>query len=449
MKSKIADPVAGAAHPLIAPSLRRSFRTSRDIACLCVAWAGSACTITTDDYAPETVAASGRADGSTGAPDSDATMGPASPGSGAPGADGADGTPTSPAAPNANADGIPINPQGSVPGLNGGAGNGGSAGAGGAAEADAGTAPGDDPLQGAASAELIGWAAVAGRGVDTTTGGSLGSVVNATSAGDLVELAASSEPLTIQISGTLDVAELVLTSNKTLVGVGSDATLRGGILIAGTAGSFVSNVIVSNLNVAAATSTAEGDAIQVRFAHHVWIDHCALLDAPDGLLDIVHGSDFVTVSSTRFSYTDAAPDPAHRFANLTGHDAFNGLEDRGHLNVTWHHNFWSDGVSQAAFGRFGRMHVFNNLFRSPGNASVISAGLASSWLIENNHFEDVVTPFSIVAQSGASVVARANVFVRTSGAQDTAGAAFAPPYAYALEPPLGLDARVIAGAGPR
>jgi pectate lyase len=313
---------------------------------------------------------------------------------------------------------------------------------------DAGSsAPGPVPLL--ALSPLVGWAGVAGLGVATTTGGGDVPPVVARTAEELIALAARPEPLTIAVEGTIEVAALAMASNKTLFGVDRAATLLGGIAIRGTPSALVENVIIANLNIAAETSAVDGDGIQVHYAHHVWVDHCALRDAADGLLDIVHGSDFVTVSHTRFSYTSAAPDPAHRFAALVGHDVANGAEDRGHLNVTWHHDFWGEGVAQALSGRFGSIHVFNSLFRSPGGDAVLAAGLESRWLVENNLFEGVAAPHTILLGGGASVAVSGNVYVLTSGARDATAAGFDPAYAYALDTPLELAASIEAEVGPR
>jgi pectate lyase len=303
------------------------------------------------------------------------------------------------------------------------------------------------PLLVSALEAPVGWASVAGRGVETTTGAGLTAPVLARTAEELVALAASPEPLTIGFQGTLDVGALQLTSNKTLIGLGSDATLLGGISIRGQANAFVENVIVANLNVSAATSLVDGDGIQIHHAHHVWIDHCALHDAPNGLLDIVHGSDFVTVSSSIFYYTPDAPEPAHRFATLVGDDALNVLEDRGVLNVTWHHNWWAEGVMEAMTGRYGGIHVFNNLFRSPGDDSVIRAGVDSSWLIESNRFADVAEPHTRLTLT-ASLIAIANVYDATTGSRDATAEGLAPPYEYALDSAIGLEASITAEAGP-
>jgi pectate lyase len=296
---------------------------------------------------------------------------------------------------------------------------------------------------------LVGWASVPGLGVDTTTGGGDAPAVLARTAAELIALAARPEPLTIAIDGTIEVAALAIASNKTLIGVDSEATLLGGIAIRGTPDAFVTNVIIANLNIAAETSAVEGDGIQVHSAHHVWVDHCALRDAADGLLDIVHGSDFVTVSHSRFFYTPAAPDPAHRFAALVGHDAANGAEDRGHLNVTWHHDFWAEGVSQALSARFGSIHVFSNRFRSPGGATVLTAGVESSWLVETNLFEGVAEPHTILFGSGASLAATGNIYLLTSGARDATAAGFVPTYPYALDSLLDVAADIEAEVGPR
>jgi pectate lyase len=317
----------------------------------------------------------------------------------------------------------------------------------GVADVDAGAPAGDAESSAAALPELIGWAGVAGLGLATTTGGGTSAPILVQTAEELVEFARRPEPLTLAIAGTLDVGSIELASDKTLFGTSVEATLRGAIGIGGTAESFARNVIVHNLRIDAASAVPRGDGIQIAFAHHVWIDHCEIRDAAGGLIDIVHGSDFVTVSHTRFLYTDAAPDPAHRFAAIVGHDATNAAEDQGHLRVTWHHNLWGENVSRALIGRFGRLHLFNNLAASPGNETVVEADVSAQVLLENNWFVGVASPHVILPGSGASLEASGNVYVETTGPRDAAGTAAAPPYDYPLATPV---AALITGeAGPR
>lgn len=317
----------------------------------------------------------------------------------------------------------------------------GSGSAGSGAAADSGVPPV------AALPELVGWASVAGLGLATTTGGGSTPAILVQTANELRQLAARPEPLTIAVATTLNVGRLDLASNKTLFGTNASATLRGGIAIRGTLDNFTRNVIVHNLHIDGAISTLNGDAIEVRYAHHVWIDHCEIRDAADGLIDIVRGSDFLTVSRTRFLYTAAAPDPTHRFAALVGHDVTNVMEDQGRLNVTWHHNWWSDNVSRALIARFGSVHLFNNLFTSSGNERVLDADVGARLLVENNVFADVTSPHAIIPGSAASVEAPGNVYLETTGARDVSGAAFVPPYEYQLE--SALAPLVTADVGPQ
>lgn len=139
----------------------------------------------------------------------------------------------------------------------------------------------------------IGWASVSGRGVETTTGGRNGDVVTARTAEELAEYASSPEPLTILIEGTITGdGQIKISSNKTLLGLGASTSLKNIELNM----SGVSNIIIRNLHISDAR-----DAIALRRTHHVWVDHCDLSECGDGLLDITHQSDFVTVSWTRFS----------------------------------------------------------------------------------------------------------------------------------------------------
>lgn len=298
---------------------------------------------------------------------------------------------------------------------------------------------------------LTGWAAVSGDGVTTTTGGAAGRVVRPTSAQQLVDYAASDEPLIIEIVGTFAVPRLQVNSDKTLVGVGDQATLQGGIRIRGASDAFVSNVIVRNLHVNAATSDVDGDGMQIYYAHHVWIDHCELYDAPDGNLDIVHAASWVTVSWTSFRYTAAAPDPNHRFSNLIGHTDGND-EDIDRLKVSFHHCHWSDGVvERMPRVRYGKVHVWNSLYDAHGNHYAVGAGFAAQLLLEANFFDGVNDPHIFYdGEPTAQIVATGNEYASSTGAQDTGqGSAFVPPYVYALVPASGVAALVAASAGPR
>jgi len=294
---------------------------------------------------------------------------------------------------------------------------------------------------------LVGWASVAGQGSATTLGGAAGRVVTARTAAELQEYAGSSEPLVIRVCGTIRAPSVQVTSNKTLVGVGTQATIEGGLRIRGTTDINVRDVVVKNLRVNGAYSAVDGAAIQVYSAHHVWIDHSEVWDSIDGLIQVVHGSDFVTVSWTKFHFTEDTPDKEHRFACLIGHADENAAEDEDHLRVTLHHNWWADYIRQRAPRvRFGDVHLFNNYWSSADNDYSIWAALGSRLLIEQNHFDGVTNPHEL-HDSDAQILASGNIYEQTSGIIASTSTAFTPPYVYDLAPAAEVAAAVAAGAG--
>ncbi|WP_104981451.1 pectate lyase family protein [Sorangium cellulosum] len=335
----------------------------------------------------------------------------------------------------------------------GGAGAGGSGGQGGEG---AGSGSGGGSTGGCPASALVGWAGESGHGVATTTGGLGGATVTATTAEQLLEHAESAEPLIIQISGDIELSgvDIDVASNKTLVGVGPGATLRGRLQIRGKSiGEPIQNVIVQNLKIDASSTVDDG--IQIHFAHHVWVDHVEIWDALDGNLDVVHGSDLVTVSWSKFHYTSNAPDPAHRFSNLVGHSNNNADEDTGRLRVTYHHTWWAEGVTERMPRvRFGEVHVFNNYYSAAGNNYAIGGGLQARLRIENNYFDGVKDPHVFYeAEPTAQIVASGNAYIGladTTRKESGQGSAFTPPYTAALDPAdAALKDVVMRCAGPR
>jgi len=302
---------------------------------------------------------------------------------------------------------------------------------------------------------LIGWASESGDGDSTTKGGMGGQEVTATTAQQLMDYASSSDPLIIHVQGTISAPTVQLANNKTLIGMGNDATINGGLRIRGYSDAFVHNVIIQNLHINGATSGVDGDAVQIHYAHHVWVDHCEIWDASDGNLDIVHGSNWVTVSWTKFHYTSNAPAQDHKFCNLIGHSDNNSSEDTGRLKVTFHHDWWAEGaVERMPRVRFGQVHVFNNYYSAKGNNYCVGAALQARVVVENNVFDDVSQPHIFYdGETTAQMVATGNQYSGASiaqvGQQSGQGAAFDPPYDYTLDPASGIKALVLSNAGPR
>ena len=186
----------------------------------------------------------------------------------------------------------------------------------------------------------------------------------------------------------------------------------------------------------------------------MWFDHCDISDGTDGNLDINAGSDFVTLSWTKFHYTprtdnsgnDSTGASGHRFSNLIG-SGDDVPEDVGHLNVTFHHDWWADNVNQRMpRSRRGKIHVVNNLYTSAGNSYCTNSGFETHLLVENNVYVNVKNPLS--PDANGDMLARNNVFTNTTGTTTANGTGFTPPYTFLPETTGSLADAIKAGAGP-
>lgn len=233
------------------------------------------------------------------------------------------------------------------------------------------------------------------------------------------------QPRIIQVSGIIDISEgkpykdfddqksrslIKIPSDTTLIGVSNNAGFINGSLML----SKVNNVIIRNLKIEAPIDVApkfeegdgwnaEWDGINIITSTYVWIDHVTLTDGKftddmyqekdgwkyvqhDGLLDIKRGSDFITISYCLFENHDKTM--------LIGHSDKNADQDENKLNITLHHNVFLDITQRAPRVRFGKIHMYNNLFKGSVNKSKtvypyqysIGLGYKGSVLSENNQF---------------------------------------------------------------
>jgi pectate lyase len=275
---------------------------------------------------------------------------------------------------------------------------------------------------------LVGWATQGGG----TTGGGSASPITVTSASALSSALSSSSAAVIRISGTISCSGMLsVGSNKSILGI-SGATIAGcGLNI-----DEASNVIVRNVNF----RDWDDDAINVQYSTRVWIDHNSFTNGFDGAVDVKRASDFVTISWNRFF--------GHEKTMLLGHSDDNAGEDRGHLRVTYHHN-WFDGTnSRHPRVRFGNpVHVYNNYYNNIGDYGVAST-MEGCVIVEGNYFENTDDPYHRGEGSSdpGSLVARNNTFVN-SGAGDAGGSCAAIPYSFSLESSGNVRGSVTAGAG--
>jgi len=344
------------------------------------------------------------------------------------------------------------------------AGRGGAAGTGTAGAAGTGTAGAGGCMNPPAASPLVGWAAVDGMGTATTTGGGTATPMVVTTQAAFTSAIAGTAARVIHVTGNFT-GNFGIGSNKTIIGV-CGAELHGHIGI-----SNASNVIVRNIKIvgygvgncaldpsydSSVGCSSGADAVSISSnSHHVWFDHCDVSDGTDGNLDINNGSDFVTISWTKFHYTprtdntgnDSTGASGHRFSNLIG-SGDDVPADVGHLNVTWHHDWWADNVNQRMpRSRNGKIHLFNNLFTSVGNSYCTNAGFQTHLLVENNVYNGVKNPLQ--PDANGDMLARGNQFTGTSGTTTANGTGFTPPYQATLEAVSGVQAAVMAGAGPK
>jgi pectate lyase len=204
-----------------------------------------------------------------------------------------------------------------------------------------------------------------------------------------------------------------LTSNTTLIGLGSDAKIIKGNLVIGEG---TENIIIRNMTfedafdafpawdpgdswkhdtsypgcqesfVDAATGpqlcpggrwNSEYDNISISGGKRVWIDHCTFTDGDrpdklfppvypfphnmveqkvqhhDGQVDITNGADLVTLTYNHFKGHD-------KTSLIGGSDS--RTDDAGKLNVTFRGNWFENAGQRMPRVRFGKVHSYNNYF---------------------------------------------------------------------------------------
>jgi len=222
-----------------------------------------------------------------------------------------------------------------------------------------------------------------------------------------------------------------IPSNTTLLGAAPGAGFQHGMVLLDK----VSNIVIRDLRFSDAYDlfpaweprdnvhgewNAEYDALSLRGAERIWVDHCLFDDGNrpdrlepvrlgqrvqhhDGLLDITHGSDLVTVSWCRFQ--------GHDKTLLIGNS--DGLaSDAGRLRVTLHHNHFHACKERTPRVRYGRVHVASNLFsadRADEIGYTLGVGAQSRLVAEHNHWQlpAGVAPGQLIRRlKGSAVVVR-------------------------------------------
>ncbi|CAI4213864.1 unnamed protein product [Parascedosporium putredinis] len=256
-----------------------------------------------------------------------------------------------------------------------------------------------------------------------TTGGKGGSTTTVSTFAQFTAAAKVSGKLNIVVKGTISGADTVrITSDKTVVGA-SGSQLQG-----------------VDLKVKADS----GDAIGIDASTNVWIDHCDLSsdlnngkDYYDGLLDIKHGADWITVSNTYL----------HDHTSLVGHSD-SQTDDKGKLHVTYANCYWKNTSSRNALVRFGTVHMYNNFF-SGILLSGINTRMGAQVRVESSTWEDSKKP--IISEDSKEVG-----YITISDVNYGGGANAAPlgdfssskiPYSFTLYGKNNVKSKIPAEAG--
>ena len=285
----------------------------------------------------------------------------------------------------------------------------------------------------------IGFAATDGM----TTGGAGGQTVTVSTLAALKSAAGSSSPMIIKVSGVIKGNEgITVKSNKTIIGLSGSKLDGPGLKMYN-----VSNIIVKNMTIVNASAT---DAITIKDrTHHVWIDHCTF-DNPiyDGLVDITQESDYITISWSIFSNAS--------LTSLVG-GGEESVSDKGHLRVTYHHNYFLNTLERSPSLSFGTGHVFNNYYEhtiayKAGQGYGIASRMGANIYTENNYFRNIkgapiATIGTVLGFIGGD---KTNIYNNcASNKISTAASTWRPAYAYKtkLIPAADVPAAVKAGAG--
>lgn len=157
-------------------------------------------------------------------------------------------------------------------------------------------------------------------------------------------------------------------------------------------------------------------------------------DYYDGLIDLTHAADYITVSN---SYIHD-----HWKASLIGHSDSNGDEDTGHLRVTQNNNYWYNINSRTPSIRFGTGHFFNSYF------DVVSDGIntrdGAQVLVESNIFVD--SDKALYSTDDGYAVSVDNDFGDSSNTAE-AGTLTSVPYSYTKLGHANVKAAVVGTAG--
>ncbi|THX98597.1 putative pectate lyase [Aureobasidium pullulans] len=274
-----------------------------------------------------------------------------------------------------------------------------------------------------------------------TTGGQGGATTTVSTLAQFTKAATAKEPTVVYISGKITGNDKVRVSSDTsIIGLNSDSALENiGLFV-----NKVENVILRNFK-SGKVLAKNGDAIGIQASKNVWADHLDLSsdldhgkDYYDGLLDVTHASEWVTISNVFFH--------DHYKCSLVGHSDNNAAEDTGHLHVTYANNYFSNVSSRLPSIRFGTGHIFNNYYENVLSSAVDTRDGAQV-LVESNVFVKAKKPVaSLYSDDQGYAVVKDNDFGGEKN-EAPAGTLTKVPYTYTALGSAKVKAAVVGTAG--
>ncbi|PMD64156.1 polysaccharide lyase family 1 protein [Hyaloscypha bicolor E] len=233
-------------------------------------------------------------------------------------------------------------------------------------------------------------------------------------------------PRIIVVSGTITSATQVrIGSNKTIIGLPGAKFVGIGLFVWKQNDVILRNIISQDV------LAPNGDGITIQASRNVWVDYCEFYsdlthdkDYYNGLVDISHASEWVTISNT-YLYD-------HWKASLIGHSNNDAVIDTGHLHVTQCNNYWLNIGSRTPSLRYGLGHIFNSYFENMNTG--INSRDGAQILVQGNVFSNVTEPIAALYSHSTG---HANVFdTYLGGVANTAPvgtlSATSMPYSYSL-----------------
>jgi pectate lyase len=275
-----------------------------------------------------------------------------------------------------------------------------------------------------------------------TTGGQGGDTVQVSTQAELFAAITDDVPRIVKITGHIPLTDLArVGSNKSILGTRATSGVSG-------SGFYIrrkQNVIIRGLQIF--KSVAPDDGVSIDESKNVWIDHNDFFsdldsgkDYYDGLLDVKHAADWITISWNKFH--------THYKTSLVGHSDNNAGEDIGTLHVTYSNNWFYDVGSRLPSLRFGTAHIYNNVYENV-ETSGINSRMGAQVLVERNVFSNVRVPLTTDLDSNLEgfAVERENDWGNSEPIITQEGNFTTPPYSYEMEPLNRVVTTVKAGAG--